>query len=61
MPKDKRETLCWTCDKTVLNCSWMRDEIPVHGWEIGDKTCILQCPNYKRIPRKIRQTKEVYQ
>ena len=28
----KRETLCWTCKRGVLDCKWMACCEPVKGW-----------------------------
>lgn len=52
----KAGTLCWKCKN--LNCSWMRDLVPVKGWTAekhmfkidGKKTvasyCVIDCPSF---------------
>lgn len=62
--KGKKDTLCWTCKKSVGEnmCSWAKSFIPVSGWKaketvlgLGTKTCkhinsyyIEKCPLYEK-------------
>lgn len=32
-PKEKANTCCWLCSKSVDGCSWSRDGQPVKGWK----------------------------
>lgn len=32
-PKEKANTCCWLCSKSIDGCSWSRDGQPVEGWK----------------------------
>ncbi len=61
--KGNKETLCWTCKKSIGKnmCSWAKSFTPVEGWKakeiilgLGTKTCkhinsycVEECPLYE--------------
>lgn len=55
-----KQTLCFSCER--LDCSWMRDLIPVEGWKAnksnikynngGISYSVVVCPEYKPFPER---------
>lgn len=51
----KKDTLCLSCRKSLLECSWSKDFVPVEGWEAVavknksgyDTFFIKNCPLYE--------------
>ncbi len=61
-PKDlysKKNTLCWSCKRSIGDCEWSNFFVPVYGWN-AEKTTIrmgtrrtesyrvISCPKYIR-------------
>lgn len=52
-PKDRKETLCWSCQNACGGCSWSKSFTPVEGWEAKptkhnriDSFFVTKCPEY---------------
>lgn len=56
--QQKKESLCWSCEKACGNCSWSKGLVPIPGWE-AKKTqpysasdtigyFVMRCPEYKK-------------
>ena len=44
---DKKETLCWDCQRAVCGCSWAKKLKPVKGWVVEENkrgVKVLECP-----------------
>lgn len=66
---DKPETICWTCENALGDCSWHTSFTPVDGWDAIptkikgafpdspeiDSYCVLKCPNYRKEKRGQRK------
>ena len=55
--REKKEQICWRCQRELCDCSWMKSSIPVDGWDadpviVKDKEGdirsfkIKYCPNF---------------
>jgi len=44
---DKKETLCWDCQRAVCGCSWAKKLKPVEGWVAEENERgfrVVECP-----------------